>query len=408
MERSTDRILTTHVGSLPRPDYLLELDQQKRRGEAYDEAEHTDRLRRAVAEIVRRQVELGVDVVNDGEYGKSPRAKVDYGPWMFYVYERLTGWEPYEPGTPEPEQREEEPLVARRPERRDWTTLADFYQEEVLPALRPPSHPSAAPTYMRLWFTGPVSYVGEGSARRDVEDLRAALSGVDVREAFMTAVAPESFARGRNRYYRRESDFLYALADAMRTEYRAIVDAGFVLQIDDPGLAENWDQIDDSVSVEEYRRFAETTVEVLNHALSDVPEDRVRYHICWGSWHGPHTTDLPLADVVDIMLKVRAQAYVVEAGNARHEHEWRVWQDTKLPDGKILMPGVVSHATNVVEHPQVVADRIIRYANVVGRENVVASTDCGLGGRIHPSLAWAKLGALAEGAALATKELWGR
>jgi 5-methyltetrahydropteroyltriglutamate--homocysteine methyltransferase len=222
----------------------------------------------------------------------------------------------------------------------------------------------------------------------------------------MTAVAPGSFGREQNRYYASQEEFLYAIASAMRTEYRAIVDAGFVLQIDDPGMAENWDAMDPSVTLEQYREYAQLTVAALNHALEGIPEDRVRYHMCWGSWHGPHLTDIPLRDIVDVLLTVRAGAFSVEAGNVRHEHEWKVWREVKLPAGKVLIPGVVSHATNVVEHPEVVADRIVQYANLVGRENVIAGTDCGLGGRIHPSLAWAKLQALVDGAQLASHELW--
>ena len=225
-------------------------------------------------------------------------------------------------------------------------------------------------------------------------------------EGFITAVAPGSFARRQNRYYDSDEAFLYALAEALREEYQAIVEAGFVLQLDDPGLPDTWDMASPEPSVADYRKFAELRVEALNHALRDLPEERIRYHICWGSWHGPHTTDLPLKHIVDVLLQVRAGAFSIEAGNVRHEHEWKVWRDTKLPDGKILIPGVVSHATNVVEHPEVVADRILNFAGVAGRENVIAGTDCGLGGRIHPQLVWAKLEALVAGAKLATGKLW--
>jgi 5-methyltetrahydropteroyltriglutamate--homocysteine methyltransferase len=240
-----------------------------------------------------------------------------------------------------------------------------------------------------------------------VENLQAALQHAPAEESFITAVAPGSVGSGQNRYYASDEAYLEALADALHEEYRVIVDAGFVLQIDDPGLPDTWDQFNPEPPVEEYRRYAAARIEALNHALRGIPEDRVRYHICWGSWHGPHTTDLPLRAIVDLLLRVRAGAYSVEAGNVRHEHEWKVWRDTKLPEGKLLIPGVVSHATNVVEHPEVVADRIVRYAQIAGRENVIAGTDCGLGGRIHPEIAWAKLRSLHEGAALATAELWG-
>ena len=222
----------------------------------------------------------------------------------------------------------------------------------------------------------------------------------------MTAPAPGTFGRDQNRYYNTQEEFLFAIADALRVEYRAITEAGFILQIDDPGMAENWDAMDPSVTLEEYRAYARLCIEALNHALDGIPEDRVRYHMCWGSWHGPHITDIPLRDIVDLLLTIRAGAYSLEAGNVRHEHEWKVWRDVKLPDGKQLIPGVVSHATNVVEHPELVADRLVQYAQLVGRENVMAGTDCGLGGRIHPSLAWAKLKVLVEGAALASRQLW--
>jgi len=232
------------------------------------------------------------------------------------------------------------------------------------------------------------------------------MAAVGADEGFMCSIGPGSFARGENLYYKTEEEFVFAAADAMREEYKAIVDAGIVLQIDDPSLPDNWDMINPEPPLAEFKKFEKVRIEALNHALRGLPADRVRFHICWGSWHGPHTTDIPLRDIVDLVLAVNAAAYSVEAGNVRHEHEWRVWQDIKLPDGKLLIPGVVSHATNIVEHPQVVADRIARYANVVGRENVIAGTDCGFGGRIHPQIAWAKLRALVEGAKLATKALW--
>jgi 5-methyltetrahydropteroyltriglutamate--homocysteine methyltransferase len=255
-------------------------------------------------------------------------------------------------------------------------------------------------------FTGPVAYVGQQALSADLANFKAALAKVKAEEGFITSVAPGSFARRQNRYYASDEGFLQALGEAMREEYQAIVEAGFVLQLDDPGLPDTWDMANPEPSVEEYKKFAKVRVEALNHALRGLPADRIRYHICWGSWHGPHTTDLPLANIVDVLLQVHAGAFSVEAGNVRHAHEWRVWQDVKLPEGKILIPGVVSHATNVVEHPELVADRILTFARVVGRENVIAGTDCGLGGRIHPQLAWAKLEALVAGARLASKELW--
>ena len=222
----------------------------------------------------------------------------------------------------------------------------------------------------------------------------------------MTAVAPGSCSRIGNTYYRSDDEFLYACAEAMRAEYWAIVDAGIVLQLDDPCLAEGWDQVNPEPSVADYQKLAARWIEALNHAISGLPPDRIRLHLCWGSWHGPHVTDIPIRDIIEVVLKAKVGAISFEAGNVRHEHEWRVWQEVKLPDDKILLPGIVSHATNVVEHPELVADRILRFANIVGRERVIASTDCGLGGRIHPQIAWAKLEALAQGADLATKQLW--
>jgi 5-methyltetrahydropteroyltriglutamate--homocysteine methyltransferase len=254
--------------------------------------------------------------------------------------------------------------------------------------------------------TGPIRYIGQAAVRADIDNLKNALKAANLDEGFICSIGPASFARSGDLYYKSEEEFIYAVADAMREEYKAIVDAGLVVQIDDPSLPDNWDMINPEPPLEEFKKFSRVRIDALNHALRGLPEERIRYHICWGSWHGPHTTDVPLADIVDLVLAVRAQAYSVEAGNVRHEHEWRVWQDVKLPDGKILIPGVVSHATNVVEHPRLVADRIIRFANLVGRENVIAGTDCGLGGRIHAQIAWAKLAALAEGAALASQELW--
>ena len=401
MQRSESRILTTHAGALPRPDDLLALNaemfQAQQGGPAVDEGKHRERLASAVAEVVERQRQIGISIVNDGEYGKSMRTRLDYGAWLSYVMQRLTGWEPAESHV-QPEQ----PAVAPRGfyQRRDRQAFPELYADvdkEMFAGGRRP---------MAREIIGPITYKGQAALQTDIANLHAALSNQQGVEGFMTAVAPGSFGREQNRYYPSQEDFLYAIADAMRTEYRAIVDAGFVLQIDDPGMAENWDAMDPSVTLEQYRDYAQLTVAALNHALEGIPEDRVRYHMCWGSWHGPHLTDIPLRDIIDVLLTVRAGAFSVEAGNVRHEHEWKVWRDVKLPPGKVLIPGVVSHATNVVEHPELVADRIVQYANLVGSENVIAGTDCGLGGRIHPSLAWAKLQVLAEGAELASHQLW--
>ncbi|HUB95382.1 MAG TPA: cobalamin-independent methionine synthase II family protein [Stellaceae bacterium] len=391
MKRSTNRILTSHAGSLPRPDALLEVNQAKLSGQGFDQRAYDARLAAAVTEIAKRQASLGIDVINDGEFGKASRGAIDYGAWQSYAWGRLAGWEPGEPGTP-----------SALSGRRDRRIFADFYAELDATQFLSSTSMVARPPVV----TGPLRYVGQDAVKADIANFKAALGTVGAEEGFITSVAPGSFGRRQNRYYKTDEEFLYALVDALKEEYKAIIDAGFVLQLDDPGLPDSWDMAYPEPSAEEYRKFAAIRIDALNHALKDLPEDRIRYHICWGSWHGPHTTDLPLGTIIDILLKVKAQAYSVEAGNVRHEHEWKVWREVKLPAGKILMPGVVSHATNVVEHPELVCDRILRFAEVAGRENVIAGTDCGLGGRIHAQLAWAKLEALAAGARLASKELW--
>ena len=383
MKRSDKRILTTHVGSLPRPDPLIEVNRAKFAGEGYDANIYAERLAAAVEEVCGHQAEIGVDIINDGEFGKTTSGPIDYGAWSSYAWGRLSGWEPGEPGRL--------PALAGR---RDRQKFAEFYRSSSSLGGRPPV------------FTGPITYICREAVRTDLANFKAALAKVNAEEGFITSVAPGSFARRQNRYYASDEEFLQALGEAMREEYQAVIEAGFVLQLDDPGLPDTWDMADPEPSLEEYKKFATVRVEALNHALRGLPEDRIRYHICWGSWHGPHTTDLPLRSIVDVLLQVHAGAFSVEAGNVRHAHEWRDWQDVKLPDGKILIPGVVSHATNVVEHPALVADRILTFARVVGRENVIAGTDCGLGGRIHPQIAWAKLEALVEGARLATSQLW--
>jgi 5-methyltetrahydropteroyltriglutamate--homocysteine methyltransferase len=262
--------------------------------------------------------------------------------------------------------------------------------------------------------TGPIAYQGQATVQGDIDTFKAALAGVHVEEAFIPAVAPGTIElQRRNEYYPTDEAYLFAIAEAMREEYRAIVDAGFLLQIDDPRVVTQYGMPDPAPTIAEYRQFAERRVEALNHALAGIPADRVRYHLCWGSWHGPHVTDVPLQDIVDIVLRVRAGAYCVEAANPRHEHEWQVWEGVKLPDGKVLIPGVVAHTTNIVEHPELIAWRLMTYARLVGKENVIAGTDCGFSQgaftpRLHPSIMWAKLGALAEGATLATTRLWSR
>jgi 5-methyltetrahydropteroyltriglutamate--homocysteine methyltransferase len=398
MKRSVDRILTTHVGSLPRPNDLVELYRQDA-----PETRLLPRLKSAVADVVRQQTAAGIDVVNDGEFGKAMRRSMDFGAWWSYVYDRLAGFE----------LREEQAKKGRAA----WTfgskerkEFAEFYAAEASAAQATTSAQQSGTSSARLYgltCAAPVKYVGHTATRRDIENLAAAVGKAHVEDVFMTAVSPATLQILPNEHYKSPEDYTWALAEAIREEYKAIVDAGFILQIDDPALVDIYDWwFSLKGDLAGYRKWVAFQVEAVNHALEGIPEDRVRFHICWGSWHGPHQGDVPLKDVVDLLLKVKAQAYVIEAGNVRHEHEWKIWKDTKLPQGKILIPGVVSHATNVVEHPELVSDRIVRFAQVVGRENMIAGTDCGLGGRVHPQIAWAKLQALSEGASLAAKELW--
>jgi 5-methyltetrahydropteroyltriglutamate--homocysteine methyltransferase len=399
MRRSTDRILTTHAGSLPRPDALADAWSKPATG-PHDEAALDNLLRQSVSAIVAEQMAAGVDVPNDGEFGKPMRSRADIAAWGTYIFGRLSGFGATPPGAAAPDRTPAGQPMRIAGERWEQREFKDFYAQSTL---------GVPTTASRPCCVSPLSYSGQDAVRRDVANLKAAADAAGVKEAFMTSIAVgslEMFCRGQDAHYKKPEAFLDAIAKAMAVEYRAIVDAGFVLQLDDPGLPDTWDMLDPHPTLAEYKRYAMLRVEALNQALDGIPEDRVRYHICWGSWHGPHTTDLPLRDIVDVMLKVKAQAFSVEAGNVRHEHEYKVWRDVKLPNGKILIPGVVSHATNVVEHPELVADRLIAYANVVGRENVIAGTDCGLGGRVHPQIAVAKLKALAEGARLASAQLW--
>jgi 5-methyltetrahydropteroyltriglutamate--homocysteine methyltransferase len=330
----------------------------------------------------------------------------DYGAWWSYVFPRLGGLELVETGVWEASQARDtssgEIVLATMAERRDWNQFSQAYSD--------PNSGAALPdTRMQHIFPacrGPITYQGQDAVQRDIADMKAAMAAAGVEEGFLNSVAPASCARIPNEFYATDEELLYACADAMREEYKAIIDAGLSVQLDDPAIAENWDQIVPEPSVEAYQRFTRVRVEALNHAIRDLPPERIRFHLCWGSWHGPHVTDIPMADIVEVMLEVNAGSYSFEAANARHEHEWRVWQDVKLPEGKRILPGIVTHSTNVIEHPELVAERIERFASGVGRENVIASTDCGLGGRVHPQIAWAKLEALSQGAALATKRLW--
>jgi 5-methyltetrahydropteroyltriglutamate--homocysteine methyltransferase len=390
MKRSTDRILTTHAGRLNGPPEYTEAARRIQRGETTDYESILPLARQFMPGVIRQQVDAGIDITSDGELGKT-------GFGLAYYGKRLTG-------------------LASRPVREGEATImsngtgeriefAEFYSSlNVGGGAVGRNQPTE-----RVVVNGPIKYIGHDLAKQDVQMYKDALaeSGANPEESFMCVLAPgwlEHFFY--NEYYPDDEAYLFSLADAIHEEYQIVVDAGFVLQLDDPGLPDTYDMIVPNPTIEEYRKFAQLRVAAQNRALEGIPEDRVRYHICWGSWHGPHTHDLPLKHVVDLMLQIKAQAYSVEAANPRHEHEWKVWRDVQLPAGKILIPGVVSHASNVVEHPELVADRIVQYADLVGRENVIAGTDCGMGGRVHMQIGWAKLKALGEGAALASKELW--
>ena len=403
MRNSSDRILTTHVGSLPRPDDLIAANQAREVGESVDEAGFQHNLSDAVAEVVRHQHDLGIDIAGDGEFGKSMGHRVNFGAWMSYAYHRLGGLDLAGPDMHDLAPRRSSPgnlMLTSFADRRDRQRFAAAYADPESGVSTGP-RPRTGPVCV-----GPLSYIGDDAIRADIANFKAALAAAGIKEGFMTSIAPGSTTRMGNAYYKTYEEFLFAAADAMREEYSAIIDAGLILQLDDPALATNWDMISPQPAADEYRRFGMLQVDALNHALRGLPSERIRFHLCWGSWHGPHTTDIPLRDIVEVMLAINAYAYSFEAGNVRHEHEWKVWQEVRLPDDKLILPGVVSHATNVVEHPELVAERIIRFANIVGKERVIASTDCGLGGRIHPQIAWAKLEALAQGASLASRTLW--
>jgi 5-methyltetrahydropteroyltriglutamate--homocysteine methyltransferase len=404
VKRSSGHIITTHVGSLPRPDDLIELNRARQAGESQDEQGYQDRLRSAVEEVVRRQQAIGIDVPGDGEYGKAMGQRVNYGAWWSYSFQRLGGLRLGTEIYRVPPQRSEPGKVRLTSfsDRRDRALFAAAYAD---PESGVTTGPRAGGFRLPV-CVDTLIYTGQDAIAADIEHVKAALSAAGIDEGFMTSIAPGSASRIGNEHYASEEEFLFACADAMREEYRAIIEAGLILQLDDPAIAENWDMINPAPSVEDYRNFSMLRIEALNHALKGLPRERIRFHLCWGSWHGPHVTDIPMRDLVDIMLAVDCQAYSFEAGNVRHEHEWKVWQEVSLPDDKLIIPGVISHATNVVEHPELVADRILRFAKLVGRERVIAGTDCGLGGRLHPQIAWAKLQSLVEGAALASKQLW--
>lgn len=398
------RIPTTHVGSLPRTEELIEKNRALLAGEGQDdEVGFAEQLHSAVEDVVRQQRDLGIDLVNDGEYGHEMDSAMDFGAWWGYIFQRLGGLELGGTQLWQMQPRRSEPghvVLSSFTDRRDWHRFSQAYADQYSGVSL--GHSTREFPVAR----GPITYTGQETTARDIANVKAAMAATGTEEGFLNAIGPGSAARFANEYYATDEEFMFACADALHEEYKAIVDAGLVLQIDDPAIAENWDQINPAPGVEDYRRFTQQRVDALNHALRGLPPEQIRFHLCWGSWHGPHTTDIPMADIVDLMLSINAGMYLFEAANVRHEHEWRVWEDVTLPEGKVIAPGVVSHATNLVEHPDLVADRIVRFAEVVGRENVVAGTDCGLGGRVHQQIAWAKLESLVAGAELAGKRLW--
>jgi 5-methyltetrahydropteroyltriglutamate--homocysteine methyltransferase len=383
MKRSTDRILITHVGSLARPKDLMDMLLARNEGKPFDNSALARRTREAVAEVVEKQIECGVDVINDGELGKSNFSR--------YTKERLGGF-------------------VERAASPDFKPTSIFGRDllEFTEYFNRGGRTSIGHHARVFHCVEPLKYVGQEEVNADIANLKFALQDKKYEEAFLPAVAPGTLEHWmKNDFYKTNEEYLFAIADAMREEYKAIVEAGFILQIDDPDLADAW-QMHPQMSVADYRKYQEMRIDALNHGLRDLPIDRIRFHMCWGSYHGPHKYDIPLKDIADLILKVRADAYSIEASNPCHDHEWRVWEDTKLPDGKIFIPGVVGHYSDFIEHPQAIADRLVRYAKIVGRENVIAGTDCGIGSRVgHPQVGWAKFQAMAEGARIATKELWG-
>jgi 5-methyltetrahydropteroyltriglutamate--homocysteine methyltransferase len=394
------KILTSHVGSLPRPDDLVEANEAHE-DNSIDEATFDQQLAGAVKDVVARQQQIGIDFVNDGEYGHSMGQRYNYRAWWSYVFERLSGLELVDIEKEPVAAPAGSPSVRSQPtfgNRRDWAEFAEAYADPQSGCALP-HRPTIRPV-----ARGAISYVGQDDIQRDITNFKAALEAAGVKDGYLNSVAPGSCARFGNEFYASNDELLQACAEAMREEYKAIIDAGLILQLDDPSLAEHWDSITPAPSFEEYRALTAVKVEALNHAIRDLPTERIRLHLCWGSWHGPHVTDIPIKEILPVVLKANVGAYSFEAANARHEHEWDVWREVKLPDGKKILPGIVSHCTNVVEHPELVAQRITRFAEVVGPENVIASTDCGLGGRVHPQIAWAKLVSLVEGARLASAQ----
>lgn len=386
MLRSSDRILTTHVGSLIRPQSVVDYLRAKQSGAPADENAYRASLTSEVKDVVRQQKDAGVDIPSDGEFGKGIS-------WSQYVIERLSGFE-------------RRPFSGENSWRRgaDRTKFSAFYDEM--------DSKEGMATTMDSVCVGPIEYTGFAALQRDIDNMKGALAANGLKEGFLPVASPSSVIPDRrNEYYKSEDDIMQAIATAMNAEYKAIVDSGLLVQLDDARLAVTYDRMVPPGSLADYRKWVDKQIELINYSLRGIPEDRVRYHVCWGSWNGPHTTDVPLRDLVDQIYQIKAGCFVIEGANPRHEHEWKVWGEKKPPADKILATGVISHATNVVEHPELVAERIVRIGKLIGRENVMATTDCGFAQgpfyrRVHPSIMWAKLEAMAEGARIATKQLW--
>jgi 5-methyltetrahydropteroyltriglutamate--homocysteine methyltransferase len=383
MQRSTDRILTTHAGSLPRPPDLLAMIRAKARGEAVDERALGARVREAVAEVVRHQVKTGLDVIDDGEFGKPS--------FVTYVRDRLGGLEAH----------------GVRPNAwlssREAMSFPDYYkaQETASPRAK----------QVQMACTAPLTYKGQAQLATELDNLKGALKDVDVADVFVPCISPANIEDwNENKYYKSDEEYLFAIADAMNAEYKTIVDAGFLVQVDDPRLVSYY-LINPRVSIDEVRKWAALRVEALNHALRNIPAEQLRLHLCWGNYDGPHHRDVALADIVDVVFLAKPQAISLEAANPRHAHEWALFERVKLPDGKLLIPGVIESKSNFIEHPELIAQRIARYANLVGRENVIAGSDCGYGtwvgqAAVDPDVVWAKLAAMAEGARIASRQFW--
>jgi 5-methyltetrahydropteroyltriglutamate--homocysteine methyltransferase len=389
MKRSTDRILTTHVGSLIRPDSVRQFLRAKQRGEGYDAEAHARCLAEEVARVVRQQAEVGIDVVSDGEFGKGIS-------WSQYVVERMAGFE-RRPFTPTGN-----PFMRGA----DRARFPEFYKE-----LDARDHVQVTTDSV---VVGAITYTGQAVLQQDIDNFKNALKTVKVTEGFLPVAAPASVIPDRkNEYYRSDDDLMEAIGAAMHDEYKQIVDNGFLVQLDDARAAVTYDRMVPPGTMKDYRKWVARQMAITNRAIEGIPRNKIRYHVCWGSWPGPHTTDVPMREIIDLILTVKAGAFVLEMANPRHEHEWQIWKDVKLPKDTVLIPGIISHVSNVVEHPELVKERIVRLARLVGRENLIAGTDCGFAQqpthqRVHPTIQWAKLEALAEGARLASKELWGR